>query len=91
MRAGTLVPRSDSAAAAVTGFTIQFAALRSATAAQAVAANIKLSGSAARVVATQRAGVTIYRVVAGPFTTRADAERVAKSSDRSFWIYAGEP
>lgn len=91
VRAGTLVPRSDSAAAAVTGFTIQFAALRSATAAQAVAANIKLSGSAARVVATQRAGVTIYRVVAGPFTTRADAERVAKSSDRSFWIYAGEP
>jgi len=91
MRAGTLAPRSDSAAAAATGFTIQFAALRSATAAQAVAGNIKLSGSTPRVVATQRAGVTIYRVVAGPFTTRADAERVAKSSDRSFWIYAGEP
>lgn len=91
MRAGTLAPRSDSAAAAVTGFTIQFAALRSASAAQAVAANIKLSGSAPRVVATQRAGVMIYRVVAGPFTTRADAERVAKGSDRSFWIYAGEP
>lgn len=91
VRAGTLAPRSDSAAAAVTGFTIQFAALRSASAAQAVAANIKLSGSRSRVVATQRAGVMIYRVVAGPFTTRADAERVAKSSDRSFWIYAGEP
>lgn len=91
MRAGTLAPRSDSTAAAATGFTIQFAALRSATAAQAVAGNIKLSGSTPRVVATQRAGVTIYRVVAGPFTTRADAERVAKSSDRSFWIYAGEP
>ena len=91
MRAGTLAPRSDNGAAAAAGFTIQFAALRSANAAQAVAANIKLNGSTARVVTTQRAGVTIYRVVAGPFTTRADAERVAKTSDRSFWIYAGEP
>jgi hypothetical protein len=74
------------------GFTVQFAAVRSRDAARDAASEIKSSGSSsARVIATERAGVTIYRVVMGPFPTRDDAERVARATGKPYWIYEGAP
>lgn len=74
------------------GFTVQFAAVRSSDAARDAASEIKSSGSTkARVIATERAGVTIYRVVMGPFPTREDAERVARATGKPYWIYEGAP
>jgi hypothetical protein len=74
------------------GFTVQFAAVRSSDAARDAAREIETSGSTkARVIATERAGVTIYRVVMGPFPTREDAERVARATGKPYWIYEGAP
>ena len=73
------------------GFTVQFAALRAQDAAGDVLKDIHVSGAAARLVATTRDGVTIYRVVIGPFSTREEAERVARTSGKSYWVYEGAP
>jgi hypothetical protein len=74
------------------GFTVQFAAVRSRDAARDAAKEIKGTGtSSARVIATERAGVTIYRVVMGPFPTRDEAERVARATGKPYWIYEGAP
>ncbi|MBX6332712.1 MAG: SPOR domain-containing protein, partial [Gemmatimonadaceae bacterium] len=88
----TPTPRPDTAAsAAAGGFTVQFGALRSQQMAMDMARQITVDGAPPRVVATVRAGVTIFRVVIGPFATRAEAERVARTSGRSYWIYEGAP
>lgn len=74
------------------GFTAQFAALRDQSAARDVARGISgTGGSRPRVIATERAGVIIYRVVMGPFPTREDAERAASATGKSYWIYEGAP
>ena len=73
------------------GFTVQFAALRSQQAASDVLKELHVSGATPRLVATTRDGVTIYRVVIGPFPTREDAERVASTSGKSYWVYEGAP
>jgi hypothetical protein len=36
-------------------------------------------------------GVITFRVVIGPFPTRAEAERVARTAGLSYWIYEGAP
>jgi cell division septation protein DedD len=73
------------------GFTVQFAALRSQQAANDVLKDVHVSGATPRLVATTREGVTIFRVVIGPFPTREDAERVASTSGKSYWVYEGAP
>jgi hypothetical protein len=74
------------------GFTAQFAALRSEDAARDVARGITGAGaSRPRVITTERAGVVIYRVVMGPFATRDAAERAARTTGKPYWIYEGEP
>jgi hypothetical protein len=73
------------------GFTVQFAALRSQQAAGDVLKDLHVSGATPRLVATTRDGVTIYRVVIGPFPSREDAERVASTSGKSYWVYEGAP
>ena len=73
------------------GFTVQFAALRAQDAANDVLKDVHVSGATPRLVATTRDGVTIYRVVIGPFPTREDAERVARTSGKSYWVYEGAP
>jgi Sporulation related domain. len=78
--------------ARASGFTVQFAALRSEGAARDVARGIAVEGKIQpRVIATERAGVKIYRVVMGPFTTRGDAEKVARTSGKPYWVYEGAP
>jgi YVTN family beta-propeller protein len=83
-------PASDSAPKS-TGFTVQFAALRAQDAAAEVLRDIHVTGATPRLVATTRDGVTIYRVVIGPFPTREEAERIARTSGKSYWVYEGAP
>ena len=73
------------------GYTVSFAALLSENAAIAAAREISLRTSSVRVVATQTAGTRVYRVIAGPFAIRAEAERVGRESGRPYWVYEGEP
>jgi cell division septation protein DedD len=73
------------------GYTVQFAALRAQDAAADVLKDLHVSGATPRLVATTHDGVTIYRVVIGPFPTREDAERIARSSGKSYWVYEGAP
>ena len=53
--------------------------------------DVHVAGATPRLVATTRDGVTIYRVVIGPFATREEAERIARTSGKSYWVYEGAP
>jgi len=78
-------------AAAGETFTLSFAALRSEKDARALAGRLEIDGERARVVPSTVAGTPIYRVVMGPFRSKADAERRGKASGRDYWVYAGTP
>ncbi len=88
-------PRIEIAEAATissAGFTVQFAAANTERDARATLAKLRLPEKvAARIVPAVRDGRTLYRVVAGPFATRAQAERVGKASGHAYWLYAGAP
>ena len=82
---------ADSVAPKQAGFTVQFAALRAQDAANDILREVHVTGATPRLVATTRDGVTIYRVVIGPFATREEAERIARTSGKSYWVYEGAP
>jgi cell division septation protein DedD len=82
---------SDSTPSRQSGFTVQFAALRAQDAANDILREVHVTGATPRLVATTRDGVTIYRVVIGPFSTREEAERIARTSGKSYWVYEGAP
>ncbi|MEP7066755.1 MAG: SPOR domain-containing protein [Gemmatimonadota bacterium] len=81
----------DSAPPRQSGFTVQFAALRAEEAANDILHQVHVTGATPRLVATTRDGVTIYRVVIGPYPTREEAERIAHTSGKSYWVYEGAP
>ncbi|WP_396219273.1 SPOR domain-containing protein [Gemmatimonas sp.] len=81
--------RRDTATSAV--FTVSFAAVLDEQQARQVASRVRVNGESPRITTADRAGKTVYRVVLGPYPTRADAERVGKSSGQSFWIFEGAP
>jgi hypothetical protein len=72
-------------------FTVSFAALLTEDKAQQLASTIKVNGTAAHVVSTTTAGSPIFRVVMGPFATRAEADKIGRASRREYWIYEGSP
>jgi cell division septation protein DedD len=72
-------------------FTVSFAALLSEEKARELASTVVVNGVKARVVPSQRAGTTVYRVVLGPYPNRAVAEQVGRDSQRQYWVYSGEP
>ncbi len=78
-------------ASAASPFTVSFAALLNETKAHALADSIDVAGAHARVVPSQRAGTTIYRVVLGPYPNRAAAEQIGRDSKRSYWVFPGQP
>jgi septal ring-binding cell division protein DamX len=94
--AGEVVPEAprDRGAAVQTRrrrWTVQFAAVETAREARRVAARIKLKGTPLRIVPATRAGKPWWLVVAGPFPTRAAAERVGRASNHDYWTYEGAP
>ncbi len=72
-------------------FTLSFAAVNSERAAREVASQIRVAGHSPRITTAERGGVTLYRVVMGPFATRAEADRIGKASGQSYWIFEGVP
>lgn len=48
-------------------------------------------GLTARVVTSTTDGTRIYRVILGPYATRAEADRAGRLSGRSYWIFEGVP
>ena len=85
------LPATPPAPVAAETFTLSFAALRNESDARALASRLEIDGERARVVPSTVAGTPIYRVVMGPFRTKADAERRGKASGRDYWVYAGTP
>ncbi len=77
--------------AIATAFTVSFAAVLDEKQARQLAARIRVDGESPRITTADRAGQTLYRVVLGPYPTRADAERVGKASGQSYWIFEGAP
>lgn len=73
------------------GWVVSFATFVSEPPARARAARITVDGQNARVVPSVTAGTTVYRVVLGPYPTKADAERVGRESRESYWVYEGTP
>ncbi|GAC1649227.1 MAG: hypothetical protein NVS4B3_05980 [Gemmatimonadaceae bacterium] len=95
-RRAPLPPAPPSPAAApprpaTPGFTVSFAAMLTEEAAQVAAGQIRVGSETPRVVVSQVGGQTVYRVVLGPYPTRADAERVAHGANHTYWIYEGKP
>ena len=78
-------------------FTLQFSALRDETAAAELAREIRDARTSPRVMATVRVVATsvgesmVYRVIAGPFRTRTDAEAAGQQSGKPYWVYEGAP
>jgi hypothetical protein len=72
-------------------FTVSFAAILDEAPARALAARIRVDGQAPRITSSERSGKTLYRVVLGPYPSRAEAERVGRASGQSYWIFEGVP
>jgi septal ring-binding cell division protein DamX len=73
------------------GYTVQFVAAETERDARSVARRLSVDGAPLRVVPAQRGGRTVYRVVTGPYATRAAAERVARTTASDFWVFEGVP
>jgi hypothetical protein len=74
-----------------TGFVLSFAALLSETSARSLAGRIHVDGQTPRVVRSTSDGVTIFRVILGPYPTRDAAEAAGRRSGVPYWIYTGMP
>ncbi len=74
------------------GYTVQFAAAPTEREARRALARLRLPNVTLRVVPRSYDGRTVYRVVAGPFPTRADAERAGRAAGAgNYWVYVGTP
>lgn len=93
-RTGVARPSQDSAPRAAQrsqGWVVSFFALLSESRARELAGAITVNGETARVSPSQAGGTTIYRVVLGPYASKADAERVGRESRKSFWVFESNP
>jgi cell division septation protein DedD len=70
-------------------FVVQFAATKVQRTAEHLASGIKANGEKARVVATATNGIALYRVILGPFRSRAEAERAGQAAGRDYWVFEG--
>jgi cell division septation protein DedD len=73
------------------GFVVSFATLLSEQGAQVEASRVNVDGVQARVVSSTVSGRPVYRVVLGPYPSRADAERVGKRAGHAYWVFEGMP
>jgi hypothetical protein len=72
-------------------WTVSFAVVLTEDRARALANDLTVDGERAHVVAGHSGETPVFRVVLGPYPTRADAERVGRASGRQFWVYDGVP
>ncbi|MEO7966846.1 MAG: SPOR domain-containing protein [Gemmatimonadaceae bacterium] len=72
-------------------WTVSFAAVLSEARARKIVETIAIDGQHPRVIQGQTAGTTVFRVVFGPYNSKAEAERIGKSSKHNFWVYEGVP
>ena len=93
-----VLPRPDTVRApaapvdsAKLGFTVSFASLLDEGRARDQATKIAVNGQTARVVTSLTSGMTVYRVVLGPYSTRDEAERVGRASGQTYYVYPGSP
>ena len=77
-------PRRNSRSA---GWTLSFAALLDSTRARQMAASITVDSKPVRVISGLRDRVTIWRVLAGPFASKDEAERAGRRTGLPFWVY----
>jgi|SRR5687767_341258 len=74
-----------------TVWSVQLAAVLSEDRAREIAATIRVDGATPRVVVATVDGTRVYRVVMGPFNSRAEADRVGRESGRDYWVFEGVP
>lgn len=70
-------------------FVVQFAALKAEQPARQLAGSIKANGEKAHVQVTSSNGIALYRVILGPFRSRADAEAAGRAAGRDYWVFEG--
>lgn len=75
----------------ISGFTVSFAALLDEAKAREQASKVSVQGQTARVITSVTSGTAIYRVVLGPYRTRAEADAVGRASGLSYVVYPGTP
>jgi cell division septation protein DedD len=74
------------------GFTVQFAAAPTEREARRALSRLRVPSTTLRVVPRTFDGRTVYRVVAGPFATKSEAERAGRAAGAgNYWIYVGAP
>lgn len=73
------------------GFIVSFASFPTEERARDVASGIHVGGESPRVVAALVGDTPVYRVVLGPFPSRAEAERAGRESGRTYWVFEGAP
>jgi len=79
------------APAARDSWTVSFAAVLSEERAREIADGITVDGQRPRVVKGETAGTTVFRVIFGPYNSKADAERMGRASKHNYWVYEGVP
>jgi hypothetical protein len=84
-------PQAAPADSTTSGFTVSFAVLLDEAKAREQAAKIAVQGKTARVVTSVTSGTTVYRVVLGPYPTRAEADQAGRASGQSYVVYPGIP
>jgi cell division septation protein DedD len=72
------------------GFFVSLASHTSEAQARADAAKVLVDGLPAHVATSPVGGRTLYRVVLGPYSSRAAAERAGSLAARPFWIYEAQ-
>jgi cell division septation protein DedD len=84
-------PDTTDRAPAPTTWSVQVAAVLSEDRAREIARTIRVDGVQPRVVVSAVDGSRVYRVVMGPFSSRAEADRVGRQSGRDYWVFEGVP
>ncbi|MFN8581440.1 MAG: SPOR domain-containing protein [Gemmatimonadaceae bacterium] len=81
-------PREPAARSAT--WIVSFAAVLSEDRARELARSIRVEGAGvARVSVSHSDGTAIYRVLMGPYSSRAEADRIGKASGHTYWITEG--
>ena len=75
----------------VSVWSVQVAAVLSEERAREIARTIRVDGATPRVISSSVDGARVFRVVLGPFPTRAEADRVGRESGRDYWVFEGVP